>query len=215
MSKNQMCAIFIHNPSPFGENKLTFRRFFLAILRSVCFTRWLWMMHLVAVGAVRAVEFCALMSPYPLVCEPVLWYNDGDMMNILAAGVHQLDPVLLEVPGTPLAIRWYGLAYLAGFVLGYYVLLQLSKKKLYVVEPDKLSDFVAMQVCLIGVVCGGVVYYIIYNFVILLGLKTDYLKMLSAVIVATFLAVPYLKAEYFTKHKPLPIAKQEGGGNDA
>ena len=113
------------------------------------------MMHLVAVGAVCAVEFCALMSPYPLVCEPVLWYNDGDMMNILAAGVHQLDPVLLEVPGTPLAIRWYGLAYLAGFGLGYYVLLQLSKKKLYVVEPDKLSDFVAMQVCLIGVVCGG------------------------------------------------------------
>ena len=41
-------------------------------------------------------------------------------------------------------------------------------------------------VSLIGVVGGGIVYYIVYNFVILLGLKTDYLKMLSAIIVAVF-----------------------------
>ena len=56
---------------------------------------------------------------------------------------------------------------------------------------------------LIGVICGGIVYYIVYNFVILLGLKTDYLKMLSAIIVAIFLAVPYVKGEYFTKRKSL------------
>ena len=71
-------------------------------------------------------------------------------------------------------------------------------------------------VSLIGVVSGGIVYYIVYNFVILLGLKTDYLKMLSAVIVALFLGVPYLKAEYFTKQKmPQPNAKQSGGKADA
>ena len=64
-------------------------------------------------------------------------------------------------------------------------------------------------VSLLGVVGGGIVYYIIYNFVILLGLKTDYLKMLSAIIVTLFLAVPYLKGEYFTKHKPLPIERGE------
>ena len=73
-------------------------------------------------------------------------------------------------------------------------------------------------VSLIGVVGGGVVYYIIYNFVILLGIKTDYLKMLSAIIVAIFLAVPYLKGEYFKKKKPLPIVKAEEntaeGGNE-
>ncbi len=60
-------------------------------------------------------------------------------------------------------------------------------------------------VSLIGVVGGGIVYYIIYTFVILLGLKTDYLKMLSAIIVALFLAVPYLKGEYFQKQKPMPL----------
>ena len=70
-------------------------------------------------------------------------------------------------------------------------------------------------VSLIGVVCGGVVYYIIYNFVILLGLKTDYLKMLSAIIVAMFLAVPYLKNEYFQRRKPLPVPPETGGDGHA
>ncbi len=68
---------------------------------------------------------------------------------------------------------------------------------------------------LIGVVGGGIVYYIIYNFVILLGLKTDYLKMLSAIIVALFLAVPYLKTKYFTKQKPIIIQTDNGGEADA
>ena len=68
-------------------------------------------------------------------------------------------------------------------------------------------------VSLIGVVGGSVVYYMIYNLVIILGLKTDYLKMLSAIIVALFLAIPYLKNEYFQKRKPLPV--QTGGDADA
>ena len=68
-------------------------------------------------------------------------------------------------------------------------------------------------VSLIGVVGGGVIYYIVYNFVILLGLKTDFLKMLSAIIVTVFLAVPYLKATYFGSKKPvLPIESSENGG---
>lgn len=54
-------------------------------------------------------------------------------------------------------------------------------------------------VTLIGVVLGGVVYYIVYQTIIFLGLDTDLLKMLSAVVVAIFLAVPYWKKKYFTK----------------
>ena len=56
-------------------------------------------------------------------------------------------------------------------------------------------------VSLIGVVCGGIVYYLVYTFVIFLGLDTDLLKMLSAVVVAIFLAIPYLKKKYFTKQR--------------
>ena len=64
---------------------------------------------------------------------------------------------------------------------------------------------------LIGVVTGGVIYYIVYNVVILMGLKTDFLKMLSAIIVIVFLSVPYLKDTYFSKKVVLPI---EPGGED-
>ena len=71
-------------------------------------------------------------------------------------------------------------------------------------------------VSLIGVIGGGIIYYIVYNVVILLGLKTDYLKMLSALIVALFLGIPYLKATYFTKYKdlhPSQITTPGGDGN--
>lgn len=75
-------------------------------------------------------------------------------MNLLATYIHNLDPVILDIPGTPLALRWYGLAYVAGFILGYMVLLALSKRRLYAVEPEKLGDFITW-VCVLGVLLGG------------------------------------------------------------
>ena len=72
-----------------------------------------------------------------------------------------------------------------------------------------------LVVSLIGVIGGGIVYYIIYNFVVLLGLKTDYLKMLSAIIVALFLGIPYLKGKFFEKKKvPAVSTVENAGGNE-
>ena len=51
---------------------------------------------------------------------------------------------------------------------------------------------------LITVVLGGMVYYIVYTLVIILGLDADLLKMLSAILVALFLAVPYWRKRYFS-----------------
>ena len=48
------------------------------------------------------------------------------------------------------------------------------------------------------VVLGGIVYFIVYSTVIYLGLDSYYLKMLSAIVVALFLAVPYWKNKYFS-----------------
>ena len=70
-------------------------------------------------------------------------------------------------------------------------------------------------VSLAGVIGGGIVYYIVYNFVILLGLKTDYLKMLSAVIVALFLGIPYLQAKYFPKQRDLRASDLISKNNDS
>ncbi len=54
-------------------------------------------------------------------------------------------------------------------------------------------------VSLIGVIVGSVIYYMVYQTVIFLGLDADLLKMLSAFMVAIFLAVPNLKKKYFSK----------------
>ena len=62
---------------------------------------------------------------------------------------------------------------------------------------------------MLSVIFGGIVYYIVYQTVILFGLDPDLLKMLSALVVAVFLAVPYWKNKWFTK----PVKK--GGADHA
>lgn len=52
---------------------------------------------------------------------------------------------------------------------------------------------------LLAVAIGAVIYYIVLQIVIWLGLDTNYLKLLSALVVAVFLAVPYWKRKYLAK----------------
>ncbi len=52
---------------------------------------------------------------------------------------------------------------------------------------------------LVSVVLGSILYYLVLQTVIWLGIDTDLLKMLSALVVALFLAFPYWKSKYFTK----------------
>lgn len=54
---------------------------------------------------------------------------------------------------------------------------------------------------LLSVGIGSIIYYIVYQVIIWLGLDTDLLKLLSALVVAFFLGLPHLKAKYFTKVK--------------
>ena len=53
---------------------------------------------------------------------------------------------------------------------------------------------------LLGVALGSVIYYIVVQAVITMGLDANLLKLLSAVIVAIFLAIPYWKNKYKAKH---------------
>ena len=52
---------------------------------------------------------------------------------------------------------------------------------------------------LLASIIGAIIYYIVMNFVLRLGLSTDDLKLLTALVVAAFLAIPYWKGKYFTK----------------
>lgn len=59
---------------------------------------------------------------------------------------------------------------------------------------------------LLSVVLGSILYYLVLQTVIWMGIDTDLLKLLSALVVAVFLAFPYWKGKYFTK----PVKR---GGN--
>ncbi|MDO5807821.1 MAG: ABC transporter permease [Lachnospiraceae bacterium] len=52
---------------------------------------------------------------------------------------------------------------------------------------------------LLGVALGSILYYLVLQTVIWLGIDTDLLKLLSAIVVAIFLATPYWKGKYFSK----------------
>jgi putative ABC transport system permease protein len=52
---------------------------------------------------------------------------------------------------------------------------------------------------LLSAVFGAIIYYIVIQLVLRLGLSTDDLKLLTALVVALFLSVPYWKGKYFAK----------------
>ena len=52
---------------------------------------------------------------------------------------------------------------------------------------------------LLGVALGSIVYYFVLQIVIWLGIDTDLLKLLSAAVVAVFLAIPYWQSKYFSR----------------
>lgn len=52
---------------------------------------------------------------------------------------------------------------------------------------------------LLACAVGAVIYYIVIQFVLRLGLSTDDLKLLTALVVALFLAVPHWKGRYFSR----------------
>ena len=62
---------------------------------------------------------------------------------------------------------------------------------------------------LLSVSIGAIIYYIVMQAVLALGLNPNYLKLLSAAVVAVFLSAPYWKSKYFSK----PVKK--GGATHA
>ena len=59
-----------------------------------------------------------------------------------------------------------------------------------------------MLIRMTSVVIGSIIYWFVFQTVIFIGLDADLLKMLSAVVVAIFLGIPYLKQTFFPSKKP-------------
>ncbi len=79
----------------------------------------------------------------------------------LAAWVHHIDPFAIRF--TPsFGIRWYGLAYVAGFIVAWLWLVRLAKHGLILLKPEAVADAVLLLV--IGVMAGGRLgYCIVYR----------------------------------------------------
>ncbi|SHK20150.1 phosphatidylglycerol:prolipoprotein diacylglycerol transferase [Rubritalea squalenifaciens DSM 18772] len=72
---------------------------------------------------------------------------------MLATYIHDLDPVIFSITDS-IKLRWYGLAYLLAFVVGYYLLKWLGNKKLWVLPGNQAGDFIAYA-AFFGVFLGG------------------------------------------------------------
>jgi phosphatidylglycerol:prolipoprotein diacylglycerol transferase len=78
---------------------------------------------------------------------------------LLAYYVHDLSPYLVHIGG--FGIRWYGLAYLAGFVIGTLLYRNLAKRGFSDLRPDQVADFITMC-ALFGVLLGGRLGYMLF-----------------------------------------------------
>ncbi|MEA3544610.1 MAG: prolipoprotein diacylglyceryl transferase [Thermodesulfobacteriota bacterium] len=72
----------------------------------------------------------------------------------------QIDPVIFSVG--PLAVRWYGMMYLLGFVGGYFMMCHVSRLRKMPIKSEVISDLLFYAV--LGVVLGGRLgYTLFYN----------------------------------------------------
>jgi len=77
--------------------------------------------------------------------------------------IHNINPIVIEIGG-PLAVRWYGLSYLLGFIAAILLLRRWSKKGEFQVPVPEVSNFVVM-LAFFGVFIGGRLgYVLLYGF---------------------------------------------------
>src|SRR3989338_10889466 len=75
--------------------------------------------------------------------------------------IHDINPILLKLGF--LEIRYYGLFYVIGFILTYFMLDWLAKKKNIALTKDDIADLLLYTV--IGMLAGSRLFYaLVYNF---------------------------------------------------
>ena len=79
---------------------------------------------------------------------------------MLAYFIDNFSPFIFELrPG--LGIRWYGFAYVLGFLFGYALLKQLAEKRYCCLAPNQVGDFI-VGAAVFGVLLGGRLGYILF-----------------------------------------------------
>jgi phosphatidylglycerol---prolipoprotein diacylglyceryl transferase len=78
----------------------------------------------------------------------------------LAFYVHHLSPFLIRF-GDQIGIRWYGLAYIIGFLAAFYLMKWLARKGYGSLRENQVGDFV-FYAALFGVLIGGRIGYVLF-----------------------------------------------------
>lgn len=99
------------------------------------------------------------------------------MMPALAAWLHDIDPYAVQLwEGGP--IRWYGLSYLLGFVIGFLLVRRVAQVGKSALRPQQVADLIILLA--IGVVVGGRLGYVIFYQPALLWTFFDHVPLWGA-----------------------------------
>jgi phosphatidylglycerol:prolipoprotein diacylglycerol transferase len=79
---------------------------------------------------------------------------------VFAFYVHHLSPFLIQF-NEQVGIRWYGLAYIAGFIGAFYLMKWLARKGYGPLRENQVADFV-FYAALFGVLIGGRLGYVLF-----------------------------------------------------
>lgn len=77
---------------------------------------------------------------------------------MMLAWFHTLDPIIWRISGD-IAVRWYGVSYILGFVVAYLVMRQLSRRGFTPLTPQFLFD--ALTWLVLGLIVGGRLGYVL------------------------------------------------------
>jgi len=87
---------------------------------------------------------------------------------------HNINPVLFELG--PFQIRYYGMLYALGFVIAYFMISYLAKRKQIGITKDDVADLITYEV--VGVVLGArLAYVLFYNLSFYLQNPIDIFKL--------------------------------------
>lgn len=78
---------------------------------------------------------------------------------LLELPYHFIDPVAIPLPG-PVDVRWYGLGYVFGFTVGYFILRYLSRVGFLPLDEAGISDLIFGLI--IGTILGARIGYILF-----------------------------------------------------
>lgn len=81
------------------------------------------------------------------------------LLGLIEIPFPRIDPVALDLPG-PLAVRWYGIAFMLAFTAGYLLLRRMARAGFLPIDPDHTGDLIFSLI--VGVILGGRLGYILF-----------------------------------------------------